>query len=127
MPAWLVEGRAVYTGGATLWPQSQKIETRAVSFGAMYRTMIRGYRSQKNLKKLIEGTIDDYRDNYQAGYTLWVFLTRFAKDKYGGKVQPYLKSFRAKPGWPALQRFGYYFLDGRQGRPKKFADFDKQF
>jgi len=127
MPGWLVEGRAVYTAGASLWARAESIDARAANFGAFYKSMTKGYRQERNLRKLIEGTPDDYRDNYTAGYSLWVYLTRYRARQYAARVPGYLKSFRAKPGWPAMQRFNSYFLDGKQGRPKKLAPLAQDF
>ena len=35
---------------------------------------LKGYGDENKLKKLVEGTLDDYRDNYTAGYALFLFL-----------------------------------------------------
>ncbi|MHC4550774.1 MAG: hypothetical protein ACYTEZ_18600 [Planctomycetota bacterium] len=127
LPAWLLEGRAVYTAGATLWPRAERIEARSVLWGSIYRTMIRGFRSAANLSKLIDGTLEDYRDNYAAGYTLWLYLTRFRQDRFGARIEPYLRSFATRPGSEPLARFERFFVDGKQGRPGTFADLVKDW
>ncbi|MFH0944134.1 MAG: hypothetical protein V2A76_02955, partial [Planctomycetota bacterium] len=74
MPSWLVEGRAVYTGGAYGRMEETSFAENHANFGTMENTMRKGYGGLGKLTELIEGTIDDYRDNYVAGYALYVYL-----------------------------------------------------
>jgi len=125
LPSWLLEGRAVHTGTCTLWPRSDKLDERAVSWGSFWQANYKGYGRTKKLRELIEGTIEDYRDNYPAGYSLWIYLSRYRKARFGPRIEPYLRSFKAKPGWPGVKRFEDFFVDGRDGRPEKFEDLAK--
>jgi len=125
MPSWLLEGRAVHTGTCTLWPRSDKLDERAVSWGSFWQANYKGYGRAKKLRELIEGTIEDYRDNYPAGYSLWIYLSRYRKARFGPRIEPYMRSFKAKPGWTRMKRFENFFVDGRNGRPEKFEDLAK--
>jgi hypothetical protein len=122
LPAWILEGRAVHTAACTLWPRADRLDERAVDWGSFWHAAYKGYGDTRKLRELIEGTIEDYRDNYAAGYSLWIYLSRYRKAWFGPRIEPFLKSFKAKPRWPAMQRFEHFFLDGRDGRPEKFED-----
>ncbi|MHC5052038.1 MAG: hypothetical protein ACYTGK_15675, partial [Planctomycetota bacterium] len=125
LPSWILEGRAVHTAACTLWPRSDKLDERAVSWGSLWHASYKGYGRARKLKELIEGTIEDYRDNYAAGYSLWIYLSRYRQERFGPRIERYLKSFKAKPGRPAIERFESFFVDGRDGRPKTFGDLAK--
>jgi len=126
MPAWLVEGRAVYTAACSGWPRAQALDAR-LGMGSCYASNIKGYRGEDNLKKLIAGEPDDYRDNYPVGYTLWVYLTRYRGGLYAARVQPYMNSYKSKRGLKPEARFRMYFLDGRKGRPDDWKVFFKDW
>ncbi|MHC4954835.1 MAG: hypothetical protein ACYTGZ_13195 [Planctomycetota bacterium] len=128
MPAWLVEGRAVYSATCSGWPRASAIDPRFGN-GSCWTANTKGYRGEDNLKKLIAGNPDDYRDNYPVGYTLWVYFHRHRGNLYAERVQPYMNSFKSKRGMKPEARFKAYFLDGKKGRPDDwkvfFADWSK--
>ncbi len=127
MAGWLVEGRAVHTAACSLWARAEKLDERVAAFGRISKAWDDGYHNKNTLRKLIEGQPEDYRHNYSAGYALWIYLTRRRAGQYAKQVEPYLKSFRMKPGWPPFTRFEKYLLDGRGGRAKDFDTFAKDF
>jgi hypothetical protein len=122
MPAWLMEGRAVYSASCSAWPRAATIDP-LLGMGSCYTTSFKGYRGEDNLKKLIAGEPEDYRDNYPVGYTLWIYLTRYRVGLYAARVQPYMDSFKSKRGLSPEARFRMYFLDGKKGRPDDWKIF----
>ncbi len=135
LSSWLLEGRAVHTANCSVDPHAAKLDERSVSFGAFWKANAEGYWRQKKLEDLIKGTIAEYRDNYSAGYALWVFLNRFQSFDpaqqddpiFAPKVEAYLKSFRKNPRADPLERFGAFFLDGKAGRPSDMKTFSELF
>lgn len=130
IPAWLAEGRAVWTAAAYGPDSDSEFAALHASFGTIDDARFRGYGALENLEKLIEGTIDDYRDNYVAGYALFVFLATWheegAAPKYAGQLEQYQRNRRSdKRG--ALASFVAHFCDGAGGRPADFEGFAKQF
>ena len=52
-------------------------------------------------------------------------IAQTAKDRFGPRVEPYMKSFAKRPGGEPLRRFARYFIDGKAGRPKDWDEFMK--
>lgn len=129
LPAWLMEGRAVWTAAAYGSIQAEEFVQNHASFGTIEEAMRKGYGGEAKLKELIEGTIEDYRDNYPAGYALYVYLNTW--DVNGAPLfKNALRAFmadiergRKKP----LAWFETCFCDGKSGRPKGLAEFAKGF
>ncbi len=125
MPAWLLEGRAVWTGGAFGSSASERFVANYASIGTIEAAFIKGYGDGNSLTKLIEGTIDDYRDNYVAGFALYVYLnTRKGADGqplFKARLEKFMKEARTVKKWK--EHFAQCFCDGREGRPKDFAEF----
>ncbi|MSR46619.1 MAG: hypothetical protein EXS13_06095 [Planctomycetes bacterium] len=125
MPAWLVEGRAVWTGGAYGNSEAEHFVENFASVGTIEAAFIKGYGDGNSLTKLIEGTIDDYRDNYVAGFALYVYLnTRKAADGqplFKARLDKFMKDARSSK--KTKEQFAQCFCDGREGRPKEFAEF----
>lgn len=130
MPAWLAEGRAVWTASSYSAPEDENFVPNVASFGTIEDTMRKGYGDAKKLEKLIEGTIDDYRDNYVAGYALWVYLSTWeepeGKRVFEDRLRDYMKN-GGKSGKKPLAAFTAAFCDGKDGRPKDFASFAQGF
>ena len=82
LPAWLAEGKAVWTGGAYGASTAPEFVETYASIGTIEGAFVKGYGDPTKLAKLIDGTIDDYRDNYVAGNALYVYL-RSRKDASG--------------------------------------------
>jgi len=125
MPAWLMEGRAVWTGGAFGGSQSERFVDNWASKGTIENAWIKGYGDGNNLTKLINGTIDDYRDNYVAGFALYVYLnTRKGaggQPLFKARLEKFMKEARGVKKW--RDHFDQCFCDGHDGRPKEFAEF----
>jgi hypothetical protein len=125
LPAWLMEGKAVWTGGAYGKAADEQFVDNYASRGSILGAYIKGYASPENLEKLLEGTIADYRDNYSAGHALFVYL-RSRKDPaghslYRDQLQEYQQ--RARGPKKGLELFTSVFLDGKQGRAAKLEGF----
>ena len=131
MPAWLVEGRAVWTGAAYATSADENFVERHVSVGSVEAAFIKGYGNQSNLEKLIRGELDDYRDNYTAGYALFVFLRTAPPEStplFASRLQHFMKT-SASDRTPALERFVATFTDAEEkgGLPKDLKAFTKLF
>ncbi|MDP7061652.1 MAG: hypothetical protein QF489_01805 [Planctomycetota bacterium] len=149
LPAWLSEGRAVWTGGSYGSIYDKDFIEDYVNYGTLFGVYNDGYGEQENLEELIDGSIEEYRDNYSAGYALFVFLrswTGFLEEPYedeNGKEHVYhdednavpifaeqLEKFmadrnRARGG--AVAGFAKYFADGKDGRPADMETFARDY
>ncbi len=130
LPAWLVEGRAVWTGRAYGRVADSAFVEHHLSPYAIQTPHVKGYGGLRNLTKLLDGTIDDYRDNYPAGYALFSYLktwvdeagqplfaeplARFLKNGRGGRTDP-------------VGFFAAHFADGKSGRPEGMEAFAQGF
>ncbi|MHC4815616.1 MAG: hypothetical protein ACYTFN_21295 [Planctomycetota bacterium] len=128
-PAWLVEGKAVWTGAGYGRAEETNFVPRLLRLRGPVDAFLKGYGGPRELQKLIEGTIDDYRDNYSAGYALWVYLwtwTVNGKPLYKSKLNHFMSRGRAgqkkKLAW-----FLSHFADGKGGRPKDLREFATRF
>jgi hypothetical protein len=125
LPAWLMEGRAVWTGDAYRRAADEQFVEARASIGTIEAAFIKGYGDARNLTRLIEGTIDDYRDNYVAGYALYVFLQsrRSASGRlpFRERLQKFMKEARGTKKWK--EPFEGCFCDGHDERPKGFDAF----
>ncbi|MEW6071156.1 MAG: VOC family protein [Planctomycetota bacterium] len=129
MPAWLVEGRAVWTGAAYGHSTDTGFVARHASFGTIEGTFIKGYGGLDKLTKLVDGTVEDYRDNYVAGYALYVYLNTWEEDGrllYHDRLQSYMEDAR-HGGQDPVAFFTRHFGDGKDGRPDGFEAFAAAF
>ncbi|MEE9127337.1 MAG: hypothetical protein V3U11_09365, partial [Planctomycetota bacterium] len=127
--SWLVEGKAVWTGGGYGRAEETDFLPRLLQTRGPVDAYLKGYGRTDQLRKLIEGTIDDYRDNYSAGYALWVYLWTWkanGKPLYKSRLGHYMSQGRAgqkkKLAW-----FVTHFADGKAGRPKDLQEFANKF
>lgn len=128
MPAWLVEGRAVYTGAAYGAASDPSFSPSHCQFGTMESAMRKGYGGLDNLKKLLAGTIDDYRDNYSAGYALFVYLNTWdprGNAIFHDRLRAYMEGMATRKS--PEKWFEASFCDGKAGRPKDLAAFAENF
>lgn len=125
LPAWAAEGRAVWTGGAFANPEDERFITMYGSHDAMSETHRRGV-TDEYVGKLIDGTIEEYRDNYTAGHALWVYLWSWEPDKqiFQAQIPKYLAGLKSNRG---KEWFTLCFADGKDGRPKGFKAFVQGF
>jgi hypothetical protein len=129
IPAWLAEGRAVWTGGAFGAAEDAGFVENHASFGTVEDAYLKGYGDENNLKKLVEGTIEDYRHNYTAGYALYLYLASW-KDKDAPLFAERLVRFERgckEKGGNSLEWFTSCFCDGKAGRPKDLKGFAEKF
>ncbi|MFQ5505537.1 MAG: hypothetical protein ACE5F1_12170 [Planctomycetota bacterium] len=120
MPAWLVEGRAVWTGQAYQYIEDGSFIANFLRPWSVQTPFVKGYGGKEKLKKLIEGTIDDYRDNYSAGYALYAYLSSWekkGKQLYAARLRHFMRHARSGRKDP-LGFFVRHFADGKNGRPK---------
>ncbi|HKE01832.1 MAG TPA: hypothetical protein VKE69_12535, partial [Planctomycetota bacterium] len=131
LASWLAEGRAVWTGGAYGPDEQESFTEHYASFGSISEAYRKGYGDPEKLKKLILGTIDDYRDNYSAGHALWVFLASWENDGkplFRPQLDKYLGPTPAGGQGPqGIQWFSTCFADGKAGRPAGIEAFAQAF
>jgi hypothetical protein len=128
-PAWLSEGKAVWTADSYGHSSDARFVANKVAFGTMQGALGKGYGGADKLAELIEGTIEDYRDNYVAGYALYVYLQLWEE---GGRplFRDRLRTFmedaeRGRDDWLAF--FESLFCDGEDGRPEDLDGFAERF
>lgn len=129
-PAWLVEGKAVWTGAAYGHSTDEEFVPNHAAFGTLASVGGQGWGSPGKLMSLIEGTLEDYRENYSAGYALYVYLNTWADEDENPVFQRRLQAFMesAREGTRDPKRFFVsMFCDGSSGRPEKFSDFAAGF
>ncbi|MEZ5979642.1 MAG: hypothetical protein R3F34_15695 [Planctomycetota bacterium] len=130
LPSWLLEGRAVWTAAAYEDLYSEEFVENAVSAGMVETAYIKGYGDVRNLRKLLDGTIDDYRDNYPAGHALFVYLRSWpgasGAPLFAANLEPYMQKLARVRGTP-VELFEAYFADGKDGRPAGLEAFATGF
>jgi hypothetical protein len=128
MPGWGVEGRASWTGAAYGWSGDTEFVEDFATGGSMHDALVRGYMGAGNLKDILNGENERYRDNYTFGYAMWVFITTWeirGERVFEPKVEEWMLG-SAKPRGP-LDWFSTCFIDGKDGRPESFEDFHKEW
>ena len=128
-PAWLSEGKAVWTGGSYSSSSDTGFVERAISFGTVEGAWIKGYGGLAKLRTLLDGSLEDYRDNYVAGYALYVYLKLWEIDGrpvFAAKLDEYMRGC-AKNGKDPVAWFERCFADGAAGRPAGLEEFAKAF
>ncbi len=123
LPAWYVEGHADWTGAHYAKMADADFVQDMLRIGTPSRTYYKGYGGKRKFERLLKGEVDDYRDNYVAGYSLYTFLKTYppAQPRYAAALPKFEKNARAGQRDP----LGYFlatFCDGEDGRP---ADFDE--
>ena len=123
--SWYGEGHASWTGGHYGRMRDAQFVDDHLDSHTVSHTFYKGYGARENLEKLLKGEIEEYRDNYFAGYSLYAFLRgfppkeppryrealgRFEQGARGGQKDPL--------GW-----FAKCFCDGKQGRSASFEAF----
>lgn len=132
LPAWLAEGKAVWTESSYGEMIDENFVSDYVNFGTLFAVAQDGYGQLDNLQDLLSGQIEDYRDNYSAGYALFAFLnswTGFEKTEkkiFFNQLSNYQVGLRKDKG-SAIDKFTSYFCDGLEGRPESLAEFAEDF
>jgi hypothetical protein len=122
LPAWYVEGHADWTGAHYAKMADETFVDDMLKIGTAAHTFYKGYGGKRKFEQLLEGEVDDYRDNYFAGYSLYTFLQTYPPNqpRYAAALPKFERNARAGQRDP----LGYFlatFCDGKDGRP---ADFD---
>jgi len=132
LPAWLAEGRAVWTGGGYGKISDRAFKEDYVNFGTLFSVAQKGYGGLEKLTDLTDGTIEEYRDNYSAGYALFVYLRSWTGFEEGGtplfaaQLEDYQNNRkRSRKGGAA--GFASYFADGKDGRPESMEVFAENY
>lgn len=129
LPPWLVEGRAVWTGKSYGAAEDEHFLERALDPYTVQAAFIKGYGGRRDFEKLLAGTIDDYRDNYTAGYALFAFLRTWTidgKPVFARRLEQYLRRARLGRKKP-VAFFLDHFADGKHGRPDGIDAFLEAF
>lgn len=134
MPPWLVEGRAVWTGGAYEHAFTPEFERLHAQTGKLYSALNLGYQNAEALERLLNGDVEEYRDYYTIGYALWTYLyswdPRSIANGLGGQFESvldvYLKGFAERPRDP-VKHFTQHLCDGVDGRPSSLEQFVERF
>ncbi|HEB54332.1 MAG TPA: hypothetical protein ENI87_13855, partial [bacterium] len=74
LPAWYSEGHADWTGNHYARMTDKDFAEDYLRRGTAAHTFYRGYGGKEKLEQLLTGEIEEYRDNYFAGYSLYTFL-----------------------------------------------------
>lgn len=122
---WYVEGHASWTGGHYGKMVETQFHDDQLDLGACYRTYAEGYGDDEKLKKLLNGTIDEYRDNYFAGYALYAFLRGHPPDQRP-KYRVALETLEKNARGGAKDAAGFFektVCDGKDGRAADFKAF----
>lgn len=147
LPAWLAEGRAVWTGGSYGSMYEREFVEDYVNYGTLFGVANKGYGGQEKLEELIAGTIEEYRDNYSAGYALFVYLRSWtgfidavdddgepliynsdedASPIFAAQLEQFQKDRKRARGG-AVKGFAKYFADGKDGRPEDMEAFAQDY
>jgi hypothetical protein len=122
--SWYGEGHAQWTAGNYAKATDTAFVDGCLDIWTVAHTWYKGYGDAKSFGKLLEGTVDDYRDNYSAGYSLYSFLRSFPPraPHYRDALAVFERNSRAGQkdphGW-----FEKCFCDGKQGRPASYSAF----
>lgn len=128
LPSWYGEGHADWTAGHYGRMKEKTFTENYLKIGTAARTFYLGYSRKKEFLKLLKGELDDYRDNYPAGYSLYAFLTSYppSQPRYAGAMAKFERNARAGQRDPV----GYFtatFCDGKDGRPSDFDELHKEW
>lgn len=134
MPPWLVEGRAVWTGGAYEHAFTPEFERLHAQQGKLYSALNLGYQNTAAFERLLNGDVEEYRDYYTIGYALWTYLYSWdpqsieggRKGDFEGALDAYLKGFAQGPRDP-VKHFVTNLCDGAAGRPRNLEQFVERF
>ena len=121
LPTWYVEGHADWTGAHYAKMADENFVEDMLRIGTPAHTYYKGYGGKRNFERLLKGEVDDYRDNYFAGYSLYTFLKTYppAKPRYAAALDKFERNARAGQRDP-LGYFTATFCDGEAGRPEDF-------
>src|SRR5262249_39438758 len=123
--SWYGEGHASWTAAHYARIRDGECVEDCLDIGTCAHTLGLGYGELDKLQKLPAGTIDDYRDNYPAGYALYAFLRGWPPKqppKYRAALLRYEQRARGGTKDPVAY-FTSTFCDGKEGRPGDLPGF----
>src|SRR5262245_5338218 len=135
LPAWALEGRAMYAETCSASARSREIDERLLSWGDLQGAFERVWGAPPKLEEILAGKNKEYRDNYPVGYSLWTFLSRFrgfGGDQRGeflfrSRIRFWLDGPGRAAGADPVASFVAAFCDGEAGRPAGLESFSKLF
>lgn len=125
VPAWYTEGHATWTGSHYARMADRDFTEDKLDSGTCASVFVKGYGSKQGLENLLSGKIEDYRDNYPAGYALYAFL-RGWPPKEAPRFKGALARFETTARGGQKDPVGFFasvFCDGKEGRPATFDEF----
>ncbi|MCA8976851.1 MAG: hypothetical protein KDC98_19165 [Planctomycetes bacterium] len=123
--SWYVEGHAVWTAAHYGHMTDTGCVENFLATGSVDAAWRKGYGRRDKLEQLLRGEIEEYRDNYPVGYSLYAYLRSFPpgqSPRFGDALARFEKNARGGQKDPV----GYFtktFCDGRDGRPASFEEF----
>jgi hypothetical protein len=121
--SWFTEGHASWTAGHYAKMADTTFVERHLDLDSVLQTSNKGYGGREKFEQLLRSAVEEYRDNYFAGYSLYAFLRSYppGKPRYHDNLAHYEKNARAGQkdpvGW-----FTTCFADGKEGRPATFDE-----
>ncbi len=130
MPAWLREGRAVFTAVAWQGIDDPAFVARAADVERIRNAWHTWYGTPEGLANLLRDGAKEYRDYYSAGHALWVYLLVGPNPEedplFTDRVGPWLAGM-TRPDKDPVGTFTAAFCDGREGRPSSLDAFASGF
>ncbi|MCB9886809.1 MAG: hypothetical protein H6838_15055 [Planctomycetes bacterium] len=125
LPGWYVEGHADWTAKHYASMAETQFTEDFLDVGTVARVNGMGYGDRARFEQLLGGKVEDYRDNYPVGYSLYAFLRGHPPGgpwPYRAALQTYERNARAGQKDP-LAYFTSVFCDGANGRAASFDEF----
>ncbi|MBK8100701.1 MAG: hypothetical protein IPK26_26740 [Planctomycetes bacterium] len=124
-PSWYGEGHAQWTGGHYALMTDPTCVEDWLDRGPMLTALNKGYADRANFEKLLRGQLDEYRDNYDVGYSLYAFLRgypptapryRDALDRWEANLRAGVKDPARRP-WSSKRCRDYHGRVGDSATP----------
>ena len=128
LPAWITEGKAEWASMNYDQMTDENFVDDYVEVDTIQDVYHSGHGNLVKLRELLSGEAEEYRDNYSAGYALYVYLRYWTGFEEGGgalfadKLIPYQNSLKDSK-ISAVASFEKYFCDGKDGRPATLKEF----
>ncbi len=123
--AWYGEGHASWTAAHYGRASDVQFVEDFLDRGAVATAHDKGYGDRARFEALLQGKVEDYRDNYPVGYALYAFLRGHPPGgpwPYREALATYERNARAGMRDP-LGYFTQVFCDGQAGRAASFDAF----
>ncbi|MEM9803416.1 MAG: hypothetical protein AAGA20_24065, partial [Planctomycetota bacterium] len=132
LPAWLAEGKAVWTSEAYAFIDDHEFVDRWCNVTTLRQVRGRGHARLDVLEALLSGEPEDYRQNYSVGNALYVFLRtwdpRESRPLFADRLNEFEDDADARRrADDPREAFGDAFCDGEGGRPSSLPGFQEMF